>query len=155
MRKIKRIIAHCSDSEFGDAETIKRWHTDPPPKGRGWADIGYHFVILNGVREHGQAYDPDLDGFLEFGRDIEQAGAHCKGHNADSIGVCLVGKRRFTGRQLYTALPRLLATLMGQYGLPVTAVYGHHDFDPGKECPCIATDMIRAAVTALGRQGDI
>ena len=152
MRTIKKIIVHCSDSDFGDAETIRRWHTDPKPKGNGWLDIGYHFVILNGVREHGQEYDPALDGFFELGRDIELPGAHCKWHNADSIGVCLIGRRHFTGKQLYHTLPWLLAALMDQYKIPITEVYGHHDFDPSKECPCIATEQIRNAVRAMDSQ---
>ena len=46
MREIKKIIIHCSDSEFGDAALIDKWH-----KERGWTGIGYHYVILNGCRK--------------------------------------------------------------------------------------------------------
>ena len=44
-RKIKNIIIHCSVSDFGDAELIRSWHVDE----RGWRDIGYNGVILNGI----------------------------------------------------------------------------------------------------------
>ncbi len=40
MRAIKQIIVHCSDSHFGDAATIRDWHTLPKPRGNGWQDIG-------------------------------------------------------------------------------------------------------------------
>lgn len=47
------IIIHCAatkPSQDIGANTIRKWHTDPPPNGNGWSDIGYHYVIRrNGV----------------------------------------------------------------------------------------------------------
>ena len=77
MREINRIIIHCSATPEGrdvDAATIKKWHTEE----RGWSDIGYHYVIK-------------IDGSIESGRPLDVAGAHTKGHNADSIGICYIG----------------------------------------------------------------
>ena len=45
---------------------------------RGTRDIGYHFVIQR-------------NGEVDEGRPIEQTGAHVKGHNHDSIGICYIG----------------------------------------------------------------
>ena len=54
MRPISEIIIHCTDTrpDWMEGKTtsakvaeIRRWHTDPQPKGRGWKDIGYHFLI--------------------------------------------------------------------------------------------------------------
>ena len=76
MRKIRKIIIHCSATQEGkdvSVETIRKWHLK-----RGWRDIGYHFVI-------------GLDGQVQEGRPIEQTGAHTKGHNFDSIGICYIG----------------------------------------------------------------
>lgn len=76
MRKINEIIIHCADTPEGrddKAADIDRWH-----KQRGFDCIGYHYVI-------------DLDGTIEAGRDIERAGAHAQGHNANSIGICYIG----------------------------------------------------------------
>ena len=73
MREINKIILHCSatpEDRDVKAETIKKWHTD-----KGWSDVGYHYII-------------ELDGRLKTGRPIERIGAHCKGHNNDSLGVC-------------------------------------------------------------------
>lgn len=125
MRKISKIIVHCADTPEGRdvrAAEIKRWHT----KERGWNDIGYHYVI-------------DLDGTIEPGRPIEVAGAHCTGHNADSIGICYVGgcdakmqpKDTRTEEQK-ASLITLLKYLVAKY--PGAKIYGHRDFS-SKACP--------------------
>lgn len=77
MRDINRIIIHCSATPEGrdiNAATIRDWHVN----GNGWSDIGYHYVIK-------------LNGDIEVGRPIDKTGAHVKGHNRDSIGICYVG----------------------------------------------------------------
>ena len=64
MRKINKIILHCSATQEGKnitADTIDKWH-----KKRGWRGIGYHYVIA-------------LDGTMEYGRMIDVPGAHVKG----------------------------------------------------------------------------
>jgi len=77
MRTITKIIVHCSatprNKDFS-AEDIRDWHV----KGNGWDDIGYHFVIR-------------LDGSIEYGRMLDKSGAHVRGHNRDSIGICYIG----------------------------------------------------------------
>ncbi len=76
-RKIDEIVLHCSATREGQdisVETIRSWHVD----GNGWSDIGYHAVIM-------------LDGTLELGRPLERSGAHVKGHNRNTIGVCYIG----------------------------------------------------------------
>ena len=73
-RAIDTIIVHCSATPAGrdnSAADIRRWHRQ-----RGFSDIGYHFVVR-------------LDGTIEAGRPLELPGAHCRGHNLRSIGVCL------------------------------------------------------------------
>lgn len=125
MRKITKIIVHCADTPEGrddKAADIRRWHLE-----RGFSDIGYHYVV-------------DLDGTIEPGRDVEIAGAHTTGHNADSIGVCYIGgadtdmkpKDTRTDDQK-TALRLLLKYLVQKY--PGAKIYGHRDFAK-KACPC-------------------
>ena len=75
MRKIKEIIIHCSATKEGRNYTvadIDRWHRE-----RGFFCIGYHFVIYR-------------DGSIHVGRSVEEVGAHCKGHNTVSTGVCYI-----------------------------------------------------------------
>ena len=76
MRTITEIIVHCSATPEGRDYTvaqIRQWHLQ-----RGFRDIGYHYVIYR-------------DGTIHTGRPVAQAGAHCTGHNAHSIGVCYIG----------------------------------------------------------------
>lgn len=128
MRKIDSIILHCTATpegrDYAVAE-IRQWH-----KARGWNDIGYHYII-------------HLDGAVEQGRPIEQVGAHCKGHNSSSIGVAYIGgmssnmtmpKDTRTDAQKASLL-QLVQRLMRLYGVPPTAIYGHHDLEPSKVCP--------------------
>lgn len=124
-RKIERIIVHGADTpEDMDVgvNAIRQWHTDPKPKGNGWDDIGYHFVIRR-------------DGTREVGRDFDTPGAHCRGYNKTSVGICLAGgKPRFNyTRSQLTALEQLIYELLDQH--PKARVHGHHTFDPTKTCP--------------------
>ena len=126
MRKITEIIIHCSDTPEGrndKAADINRWH-----KQRGFDRIGYHYVV-------------DLDGTIERGRDLECVGAHCKGHNTQSVGICYIGGRSSktwgykdtrTDAQK-AALLLLLKFLRKKY--PDAKIYGHRDFS-NKQCPC-------------------
>ena len=79
MRKINEIIIHCSDSPISmdiGVDTIREWHV----KERGFSDVGYHYVIK-------------LDGTIEQGRSLDKMGAHCRGRNRHSVGVCYIGGR--------------------------------------------------------------
>jgi N-acetyl-anhydromuramyl-L-alanine amidase AmpD len=116
MRTINLIVIHCSATEQGQdysVDTIRSWH-----KKRGFKDIGYHFVI-------------HLDGSIEAGRGVEEMGAHAKGYNANSIGICYIGgvksKKPYDTRteaQIH-ALRRIVETLQIIY--PRSAVVGHRD----------------------------
>lgn len=138
MREINKIIIHCSDSGFGDAETIDQWH-----KQRGWDGNGYHFVITNGHIKSGSKYDKAFDGKIEKGRDVEKRGAHCYGHNKTSIGICLIGKEAFTAEQLLTSLPSIVNELKRKYGLTDKDVYPHSKLNVGKTCPNLTEGYIR------------
>ena len=115
--KINYLVVHCSDSPAGrgdDAETIHRWH-----KEKGWDGIGYHAVILE-------------NGTVQAGRPIYWTGAHCRGHNSDSLGVCLIGKGDYTERQ-FNALKCQLNQWLAIF--PDANVVGHCDLDSRKQCP--------------------
>ena len=124
MRKIDEIIVHCTATKAGQRFTVRdvrKWHLE-----RGFNDIGYHFLIL-------------LDGMIQEGRPIEKTGAHCKGHNQNSIGVCYVGGLDKDGNPADTrtdeqkeALLWLLKDLKRQY--PNATIHSHRDFAK-KACP--------------------
>jgi N-acetylmuramoyl-L-alanine amidase len=138
---IKKIIVHCSGSDFGDRALIDVWHRQ-----RGWTGCGYHYVICNGKADHFLPYDPALDGKIQTARPLDAIGAHCRGHNSDSVGICLIGRGLFTPNQLYRTLPFLLAKLLKTLNVDEDAIFGHRDFDANKTCPNIETMMLRRAV---------
>lgn len=129
-RDIDKLIIHCSATPEGrevSVATITKWHTDPPPYGRGWTDIGYHYII-------------HLDGEIGRGRDENIQGAHCYGQNKNSIGICYVGgvnaenkypKDTRTKEQRH-AMKILIESLQDEY--PGATVHCHNEF-ANKACP--------------------
>lgn len=125
MRNVTEIIVHCTATPQGKDFTVSdvdRWH-----RANGWDGIGYHWLVYR-------------DGTTHPGRDEAKAGAHCKGHNARSVGVCYVGGLATDGRtpkdtrtqEQKAALLKLLKELRRRY--PAAKIYGHRDF-AAKACP--------------------
>lgn len=125
MREINEIIIHCSATPEGKdftVDDIRRWH-----RARGFADIGYHYVIYR-------------DGSIHKGRSEATPGAHCLGHNAKSIGICYIGGCSKDGMtckdtrtpQQVVALRQLVSRLRFFY--PNASVHGHNEF-AAKACP--------------------
>ena len=125
MREINKIIVHCSATREGEnfeVAEIRKWHL-----ARGFNDIGYHFYI-------------DLYGEIHKGRDISKIGAHCKGHNRNSIGICYCGGVEADGKtpkdtrntEQKDALLCVLRTLKAMY--PNAVIHSHNNF-ANKACP--------------------
>lgn len=124
MRNINLIIVHCSATPEGRnvaVADIDRWHRE-----RGFDGIGYHYVVY-------------IDGSVHEGRPLNKVGAHCKGHNAHSIGICYVGGVDLNGKPKDTrtlaqkdALVNLLMRLKRRF--PKAVIRGHRDF-AAKACP--------------------
>lgn len=139
-RKVTDIIVHCSATAEGRdfrAKDIDTWH-----RRRGFRKIGYHFVV-------------DIDGSIELGRPLGEAGAHVAGHNGNSIGICYVGglgkdsepKDTRTDAQKESLL--FLIRSLKKRMPTVIRVAGHRDYSPDldgdgviephewiKSCPC-------------------
>lgn len=131
------IILHCSDSIWGNAAIITKWHVLPKPDGRGWSNIGYHYVILNGHLST-KAFNKNMDGHIETGRPLDddsiidpfETGAHTLGHN-DVPGICLIGKSgKFSKKQL-SSLEYLLTILRQQF--KTLTIKQHSDYDNNKK----------------------
>lgn len=134
MRKLTEIIIHCAAVRpdwmegkplSAKVAEIRRWHT----RDRGWADIGYHFVI-------------DRDGAIAEGRPITKDGAHVQGRNKNTVGICLIGGHgsnpidafldNYTAEQ-ESALRGLIDRLQNEYPT-IRKVSGHNDY-AAKACP--------------------
>jgi N-acetylmuramoyl-L-alanine amidase len=139
LRHIDTIVIHCTahpdaKSWLIGVSEIRKDHVAPPPSGRGWNDIGYHYVI----RRNGE---------IECGRMESVQGAHCPPVNKTSIGVAWVGLTKPTSQQTASLL-KLTRELMLRYGVHIDRVLGHNEADPDckKACPVINMGLFRAEV---------
>lgn len=131
MREINLLVVHCAatddDQDIG-VDEIRKMHL-----ARGFNDVGYHYVIKR-------------SGTIQTGRAEDVIGAHAAGHNANSIGVCLIGgveaddklraEFNYTRWQMHS-LEQLLTVLTAKY--PGAKVLGHRDLpNVAKACPCFS-----------------
>ena len=133
LSNVDTIVIHCSATKASqdvDIHDVRKWH-----KAKGWSDVGYHFVVLQ-------------NGLIQYGRDITRQGAHVKGHNKTSIGICYIGGLDEAGKPKDTltddqarAISDLIEELVCHDELQITRLLGHRDF-PGvaKACPCFDID---------------
>lgn len=78
---------------------------------------------------------------MELGRPLEMIGAHCKGHNRESIGVCYEGGLDENGKPKDTRTPEQKAAMNKLFGelkqrFPNAEIRGHNEFNTHKACPC-------------------
>lgn len=139
MRKINYIVVHCSATREDcslTVEDLRREHLR-----RGFRDIGYHYYVRR-------------DGTVTLTRPLSMAGAHVKGFNKFSIGICYEGGLDMQGNardtrtpQQRAALRALAAQLLRRF--PDARLCGHRDLSPDlngdgivepdewvKLCPC-------------------
>jgi len=131
-REWKYIVVHHSASTASSAAIFDKAH-----RGRGWDELGYHFVIDNGRG--------GPDGRIETGSRWRKQkwGAHTGGtpnneYNNHGIGICLVGNyvSSTPSRAQLTSLRRLVESLMNDYGIPRSKVIGHRDApNTSTQCP--------------------
>ena len=119
----KIILHHSLTKDSGTVSTgaIRDYHINI----NHWSDIGYHFLIEN------------LRGQTEIvaGRMLDKTGAHTKGHNRNSIGICFVGNFDIVPPpgEAWVQGAKLVRFLMKQYG--IKKVVGHTELNPHKTCP--------------------
>ena len=126
MRHIDLIVVHCSATRCNRHYTVMqliRDHTDR------FGFTGYHYYITR-------------DGTVTQTRHEQLVGAHAKGYNSHSLGVCYEGGLDKEGKTADTrtirqkrALLQLLKRLKAAH--PDARILGHRDL-PGvhKACPC-------------------
>ncbi len=118
------LVIHCSASPW--KKDIGAADIDEMHKRKGWAGIGYAQVIRR-------------NGVIEFGRHFDDQGAHVAGHNAHSLGVCLIGGLKRDGKpgrkfeDTFTdaqddALVDTINFLLAAY--PGLRIVGHRDLSP-------------------------
>lgn len=139
MRKINLLVIHCSATRAD--RSLTSFDLDTMHRRRGFNGTGYHYYIRR-------------DGTLFFTRPLERIGAHAKGFNEGSVGICYEGGLDCEGRPADTRTPEqravlllLVAQLLEKF--PGSRVCGHRDLSPDrngngeiepeewiKSCPC-------------------
>ena len=126
MRDIEYIVIHCSatmPSMDVPIERVKKWHLR-----RGWSDIGYHYYITR-------------DGKIHGGRNLSTIGAHVRGFNKNSIGICYEGGINEEGEPEDNRTPEQKKSLLKvveilKFVFSGAIVQGHRDFpNVNKACP--------------------
>lgn len=130
------VLHHSVSPETTTVEEIRRWHLS-----RGFRDIGYQYV----VRKSSAGWQ------VEPGRPEDAVGAHCKGWNDSTVGVCVCGD--YTQGPLsdgaMAALLGLLRPMLQRYGMTERQVMGHGQMTgQATLCPGFDVDSVRAALLA-------
>ena len=130
--------AYTYEEGIAQVKGIQVFHQD----GRGWSDIGYHFVL----DQSGRLYQGRP--FMNEGATLDETpilaqGAHVGGANTGNIGVSALGcyhppEGAGCGDALsaaaYDSLITVLAFLSERYGIPPSEIGGHRDFS-STACP--------------------
>ena len=119
------LVVHHSATRTGCCPAFRALHRSV----FGWKDIGYHYVIGNGTLSG--------DGEVEPGRPRWAEGAHARGWNDRTIGICLVGNFELgrPGARQLRSLSDLLTSLMSGYGLQPSSIALHREV-PGMRTAC-------------------
>jgi N-acetylmuramoyl-L-alanine amidase len=125
VRPIHTIVVHHSASNV-DAHTwqnMRQWH-----KAKGWRDIGYHYGIIR---------DGPVGWEEVAGRPVEEEGAHAKGFNYGTVGVCVEGNysQDHLSREAYRILLRCVWRLAKRFNIGPSFVVGHRELPYATECP--------------------
>ena len=130
MRKIDLIVIHCSATR--EDRCFTEFDLDVCHRRRGFNGPGYHFYIRK-------------DGRIVSTRPVENIGAHAKGHNATSIGICYEGGLDADSQPSDTRTLEQKASLLALLRelkriFPHALIVGHHDLNPMKPCPCFKAE---------------
>lgn len=139
MRKIDMIVIHCSATR-ADVPLSPR-QLDEMHRQRGFDGCGYHYYVR-------------CDGEICTMRPVDRPGAHAKGYNQHSIGVCYEGGLDEQGRpadtrtELQKRSLRVLVRVLAM-DFQTRRIVGHRDLSPDldgdgviepeewtKVCPC-------------------
>lgn len=131
---VRFIVIHCSATRSDRDYTVEQLLRDH--KTRGFRTIGYHFYIRK-------------NGAVTQHRKLLEVGAHARGFNRCSIGICYEGGLDEYGNPADTRTPKQKAALLELlYKLhklfPQALIAGHREL-PGvkKDCPCFSCDGYR------------
>lgn len=116
-KKVDAIIVHNSGSNNDTVESVVDYHR------KKWSDVGYNWMIANGT--------------IYVGRSTMFVGAHTRGNNDGSVGVCAIGNymSKLPKKKDIEALVRILSIECFARGLSSDKIIGHRE-SPGASTDC-------------------
>lgn len=135
---MKYLVIHCTATPEGrevSAAEIRRWHTAPPPAGRGWKQVGYTDLFhLDGRVERLVKNNEDAQ------VDSWEMTTGAAGYNSVSRHIVYVGgcDKAMAAKDTRTeaqreALKRYVVDFHRRF--PQVRIVGHHELNAGKACP--------------------
>ena len=116
------VLHHTKVKGRHDVKEIHQWHLNRETNGKKWAGIAYHYYI-------------DKDGEIFIGRPRDTIGAHTRGYNSYSVGVCFEGNfnvEKMSEKQLEASVMLISVLSLGYYN---AAIRGHRNFNANNTCP--------------------
>ena len=93
------VLHHSASPQDRTIYDVHRWHLE-----RNWFGVGYHYVIHK-------------DGTIYEGRPLDRIGAHLRGKNATTIGICVMGnfEEHHPTEEQMVATGRLVVYLINRF----------------------------------------
>ncbi|WP_432662346.1 N-acetylmuramoyl-L-alanine amidase [Wukongibacter baidiensis] len=123
LKKLKcpsMVIIHHAAHSSATVLDIHRWHLE-----NGWSGFGYHFLVTK-------------DGQVYRGRPENAIGAHTKGYNNISLGICIQGD--YDVEKGFEALIELCQYLCDKYN--VGTIKGHRELTSTR-CPGLNFPLVK------------
>lgn len=138
-KPIQVLVHHSLTKDSGSVSwgAIRRYHTVTLKPPQRMSDIGYH-VGVELVKSGNELYYEAL-----MGRMWTESGAHCRGQNSHSLGICFIGDydKEVPKPQLVMTGAKVIALWLDLFSLSINDIYSHHNFAPHKSCPGKLFDM--------------
>lgn len=138
-REIKYLVIHCTATPAGrevTSDEIRRWHTSPPPEGRGWKQVGYTdlFHVNGGIERLVDNDEDDQVDTFEITNGVAGHNSVCR-HIVYAGGMTPDNSKPFDSRSLMQkeSMKKYVKDFMSKF--PQAEVVGHRDLDPNKACP--------------------
>ena len=124
--KPTQIILHhsfTSDSKTVSFGAIRKYHVET----LGWKEIGYHIGI--------ELARNDYEIFM--GRMWDIQGAHTKGQNHNSLGICFIGNYdlKSPSDKILETGAKVVSYWMRLFNISIDSIFGHRHFASYKSCP--------------------
>ena len=131
----KVVVHHSLTKDSGSVSwgAIRKYHTQVMK----WSGIGYHAgveLVMSGQ---------EVNYEILMGRMWDKSGAHTRGHNTDSLGICFVGNYDIIPppKRMLMVGAKVIALWLRLFNLSIDDVYSHHNFNIYKTCPGTQFDM--------------